>query len=166
MTYILAIAVSVLFLLADRFTKYIVTSNMELYESIPFIPKFLEFYYIHNTGGAWGILSGKTWILVVFTAVVMVCCVIFLVKNGKNNPLLFWSICLILSGGIGNMIDRVFNEGRVIDFLRTLFIDFPIFNIADCAVVIGAGLLTLYFVIDIIKEEKQKKAAKEEPSDE
>ncbi len=166
MTYVFAIAVAVLFLLADRITKHIVVSNMALGDSITFIPKFMDFTYIHNTGGAWGILSGKTWLLVVFTAAVMVGCVIFLIKNGKKNPLLFWSICLILSGGIGNMIDRIFNEGKVVDFLRTLFIEFPIFNIADCAVVIGAGLLILYFVIDIINEEKQKKSAKEESGDE
>ncbi len=169
MTYILAIAVSVLFLLADRITKYLVVSGMSLNESIPFIPEFMDFTYIYNTGGAWGILSGKTWILVLFTAVVMIGCVIFLIKNGKKTPLLFWSVCLILSGGVGNMIDRIFNDGKVIDFLRTLFIDFPIFNIADCAVVIGSGLLILYCILDIVreaKEEKVEKAAQKESSNE
>lgn len=169
MTYILAIAVSVLFLLADRLTKYIVTANMLLGESVPFIPGFMDFTYIHNTGGAWGILSGHTWVLVVFTAAAMALCVVFLIKNGRKNPLLFWAICLILSGGTGNMIDRIFNGGRVIDFLRTLFMDFPIFNVADCAVVIGAGLLILYFVIDIVKEskaEKMKRAAEEDTNNE
>ncbi len=169
MTYILAIAVSALFLLADRVTKYLVVSGMTLNQSIPFIPKFMDFTYIYNTGGAWGILSGKTWILVLFTAVVMIGCVIFLIKNGKKNPILFWSVCLILSGGVGNMIDRIFNDGKVIDFLRTLFIEFPIFNIADCAVVIGSGLLILYCILDIVreaKEEKAKKALTEESKDE
>ncbi len=160
MTYIFAVIMSALFLLADRFTKYLVTSNMELYESIPFIPKFMDFTYIHNTGGAWGVLGGYTWLLVVTTGLVMLFCLVYLIKNGRKNPLLFWALCLILSGGIGNMIDRIFNEGRVIDFLRTLFIEFPIFNIADCAVVIGAGLLILYFVIDIIKDAKAEKSKK------
>ncbi len=159
MTYYIAIAVSVLFLIADRLTKYIVTTNMALYESVDFIPKFLDFTFIYNTGGAWGILSGKTWLLIIFTAAVMLFCAVFLIKNGRKNPLLFWAICLILSGGVGNMIDRIFNEGRVIDFIRTLFMDFPIFNIADCAVVIGAGLLILYFVLDIIKDARAKRAA-------
>ena len=54
------------------------------------------------------------------------------------------------------MIDRVFNDGKVVDFLRFTFIDFPVFNIADCAVCIGAGLLILYFTLDIIKEQKEK----------
>lgn len=165
MTYILAIAVSALFLVADRITKYLVVSGMELGQSIPFIPEFMDFTYIYNTGGAWGVLSGNTWLLVLFTAVVMlggVAYLIYLVKTKKNEPTLFWSICLILSGGVGNMIDRIFNEGRVIDFLRTLFIDFPIFNIADCAVVIGAGLLILYFILDTIKEAKAEKAKKAE----
>ncbi len=161
MTYYIAIAVSVLFLIADRFTKYLVTSNMELYESVDFIPKFLDFTFIYNTGGAWGILSGKTWLLIVFTAAVMAFCIVFLIKNGRKNPLLFWSVCLIISGGAGNMIDRIFNEGRVIDFIRTLFIDFPIFNVADCAVVIGAGMLILYFVLDMIKDSKAKKEVSE-----
>ncbi len=161
MTYYLSIAVSVLFLVADRFTKYLVTANMSLYESVDFIPKFLDFTFIYNTGGAWGVLAGKTWLLILFTAAVMVFCVFFLIKNGKKNPLLFWAICLILSGGVGNMIDRVFNGGRVIDFIRTLFMDFPIFNVADCAVVIGAGLLILYFVLDIIKDARAKKGTNE-----
>lgn len=160
MTYIIAIAVSVLFLIADRVTKYLVESNMDLGESIPFIPKVLDFTFIHNEGGAWGILSGKTWLLVVFTAVVMAGCVYFLIKNGKKSPLLFWAICLILSGGVGNMIDRIFNDGKVIDFFRTLFIEYPIFNVADITVVIGTGLLILYFMLDLIKEQKPENTEK------
>ena len=67
-----------------------------------------------------------------------------------------WAGSLIISGGIGNMIDRIFRDGNVIDFLEVKFIDFPIFNIADCGVCIGAGLLILYFIIDMIKENKEK----------
>ena len=59
------------------------------------------------------------------------------------------------------MIDRIFNGGKVVDFLEVKFIDFPIFNIADCAVVIGAGLIILYFILDTVREEREKKAKKE-----
>ena len=166
MTYILAVVVSVLFLIADRVTKYIVVSNMALGESIPFIPKFMDFTYIHNTGGAWGLFSGHTIPLIIFTLIVVAICVIILIKEGKNNPLMVWAMSLILSGGIGNMIDRITNDGRVVDFLHTLFIEFPIFNIADCAVCIGAELLILYYVIEIIKESKANKSLKGNSSDE
>ena len=155
--YIVALATAVLFLGLDQLTKYIVVSNMELYETVPFIKGFMDFTYIHNTGGAWGILNKYTFILIIVTAVALAVCVFCVFKYAKNK-LLFFSLCLIISGGLGNMIDRVFKGGKVIDFLEFKFIEFPIFNIADIAVCIGAGLLMLYFVLDTINERKGKKS--------
>ena len=157
MAYILAVVLAVLFLGADQLTKYIVISNMELFESVPFIKGLMNFTYIHNTGGAWGILNRHTWVLIVFTAIALLVCLFVLIKYARNKILIF-ALCLILSGGIGNMIDRIFRSGKVIDFLEFTFIDFPVFNVADIAVCIGAGLLMLYFVLDTIKEQKEKKA--------
>jgi signal peptidase II len=72
--------------------------------------------------------------------------------------LLFWAICLVLSGGIGNMIDRIFRSGNVIDFLHFEFWpQFPVFNVADCGIVIGAGLLILHFIIEAVNEYKARK---------
>ena len=157
MSYILAIVCAVVMLAADQYTKYIVIQNMTLNESIDFLPGFMNFWYIHNEGGAWGFLEGYTWLLLSLTVVIMLVCIAMLIKVGLKNKVLFWSICLILSGGLGNMIDRVFRNGKVIDFLNFQFIDFPVFNVADCAVVIGAGLLILYFVTDMFKETKAKR---------
>lgn len=161
MSFVLAGVVAALFLAADQFTKYIVMSNMELYQTIDFIDGFMNFTYIHNNGGAWGMLGGYTWLLIVVTAIIMVGLIVALVKIGKNDILFFWSGCLILSGGIGNMIDRIFRDGNVVDFLHVQFIDFPVFNVADCAVVIGSGLLILYFILDTVKEYKKEKTVKE-----
>lgn len=158
MFYTLAIVTAILFLIIDQITKYIVISNMQLYDTIPFINGIMDFTYIHNTGGAWGILNKHTWILVVFTLLAMAICVFVLIKYARANKILFFALCLIISGGTGNMIDRIFRGGKVIDFLEVTFIDFPIFNIADCAVCIGAGLLLLYFIVDLIKERKEKRA--------
>ena len=158
MSFVLAGVVAALFLVADQLTKYIVMTNMELYQKIDFIDGFMNFTYIHNNGGAWGMFGGYTWLLVAVTALIMVGLIVALIKIGKDSRLFFWSGCLILSGGIGNMIDRIFRDGNVVDFLRVEFIDFPIFNVADCAVVIGAGLLILYFIVDTVKDSKQKKA--------
>ena len=158
MAYIVAVITAVLFLSADQLTKYIVISNMELFETVPFINGLMDFTYIHNTGGAWGILNRHTWVLIAFTAVAMTVCLYVLIKHARKNKILFFALCLILSGGLGNMIDRIFRGGKVIDFLEFTFIDFPVFNVADIAVCIGAGLLMLYFILDMIKEQKEKKS--------
>jgi signal peptidase II len=75
-------------------------------------------------------------------------------KTWKKNVLIFWGINLAISGGVGNLIDRIFNNGQVIDFIRLEFIDFPIFNVADISIVVGCGLIILSTVIDIVRDYK------------
>ena len=160
-SYILAVLCGALLILADQITKYYISANFLLGESREFINGFINLTYIHNRGGAWGLLYGHTLILVPITVVIMALCIFLYVKYGKKNRLLLCAISLVLSGGIGNMIDRVFRGGNVVDFLHfEFFPSFPVFNVADCAVVVGAGLLILYFILDTIKEEKQKKSLK------
>lgn len=145
-------------LVCDAITKVYIMSNFSLGESAPFLKGIVEIFYIHNKGAAWGMLSGHTVILLTLTTLVMGFCIFFLCKYAKKSKLLFWAVCLVLAGGLGNMYDRIFRDGNVVDFLHFEFWpDFPIFNVADCGVVIGAGLLILYFIIDTIKECKQKK---------
>lgn len=157
-SYILAVIVGALVLVADQYTKMLVAANLELGVSSEFIKGILDLTYIHNTGGAWGMLSGYTWLLVSVTLVIMLVCIALLMRYGVKNKLIFWALILVLSGGIGNMIDRIFRDGEVIDFLHFAFWrDFPVFNIADIAIVIGAFLLIFYFAIGMIKDEKKKK---------
>lgn len=157
---ILAVVCGVFVLLADQLTKYYIISNFSLGESTGFIKGLLEIVYIHNTGGAWGMLSGKTWFLLLLTAIIMVFCVFIITKYWGKASLLVWALCLVVSGGIGNLLDRAFRDGNVIDFLQFAFWrDFPVFNVADCAIVIGAGLLILYYTLDTVKEIKSKKEA-------
>ena len=161
MLYAIAGLVSVLFLVADQLSKSYVANNFTLTESMPLIDGVIDLTYIHNRGGAWGILYGHTYILIPITLIIMALCIVLYVKYGKKSRLLLWAISLVLSGGIGNMIDRVFRGGNVVDFLHfEFFFVFSVFNVADCAIVVGAGLLILYFVLDAIREEKQKKAKK------
>ncbi len=162
MSFILAGIVAVIFLAADQITKYIVSANMELGQTVGFMDGFLDFTYTLNDGGAWGMLGGYRWLLLASTALIMIFLVFLIIKNKFKSKLLFWAGALIISGGIGNMLDRIFNGGKVVDFLEVKFIEFPIFNVADCAVVIGAGLLILYFILDTVREEKAKKAARAE----
>ena len=156
-SYIIAVAVGVIALAADQYTKYLA----ELYvpmtgQGIDFIPGIVGFWRTNNGGAAWGFLEGHTWLLLSVTVVIMIICVAMLLKYGLTNKLLFWALTLVLSGGIGNLIDRIFNGGVVIDFLHLHFMpDFPVFNIADCAVVIGALLLILELIIDMVTDRQK-----------
>lgn len=157
-TYVLALVCGLLILSLDQLTKYIVSSTFSLGETKEFLNGFIEFCFVENPGSAWGMLAGKTYLLIGFTAIAMAACIFYYIKYGNKNRLLLWAISLVVSGGIGNMIDRVFRGGKVIDFLHfEFFPTFPVFNIADCAVVIGSGLFILYVVLDMIKESKSKK---------
>lgn len=159
-SYILAVLVGLIFLAVDQITKYFIITNFEIGGTADFLNGFIDIVFVTNEGGAWGILQGYTWALLSITALMMIICFALLLKLGRNNKIVFWAISLILFGGIGNMIDRVFRDGSVIDFLHFEFWpSFPVFNVADCAVVIGGGLLILYFVIDSIKDARAKKAA-------
>ncbi|MBR4072836.1 MAG: signal peptidase II [Clostridia bacterium] len=157
-SYILALLSGLLLLGADQYTKAYIVSEFQLAEQREFLDGFIDLVYIHNQGGAWGLLQGHTWMLLAVTIAVMFVCVAMLLKFGFKNKLMFWAISLVMFGGIGNMIDRIFRDGNVVDFLHFEFMpDFPVFNVADCGIVIGAGLLILYFVLDMIKESRQKK---------
>ena len=162
LSYILAIITSVLTLLADQYTKYFISSNFQLGEGTNFLRGFIDIVYIHNTGGAWGLLSGSTYILLGLTCIIIAFLIVYFVKYGQKSKLLFWAVSLVISGGLGNMIDRVFRNGKVVDFLHFEFYPtFPVFNVADIGVVVGAGLLILYFVLDTLKDIR-KGAAKNE----
>ena len=163
-SYILAAIVGVAVLVVDQYTKMLVAANFELGQSTEFIKGVIDFTYIHNTGGAWGMLSGYTWLLVSVTFIIMLVCIALLMRYGVKNKLIFWALVLVLAGGVGNMIDRIFRGGEVIDFLHFAFFkSFPVFNIADIAIVIGAGLLMLYFVKGMLDDAKAKKLAVVKP---
>lgn len=158
MLYIVSAVCAALFLVADQVSKAYIVANFDLAQTKPFINGFIDFTYVHNMGGAWGLMSGYTWLLLALTIIIMIVCVAMLFKNGFKSKLLFFSVCLILSGGIGNMADRIFRSGKVVDFIHLHFLpQFPVFNIADCAVCIGAMLLFVYFLADILNDRKKQK---------
>ena len=148
--------------IADQVTKYLVVSNMELYESIDVIPGVFRFTYIHNDGAAFGSLDNARWIFMILSTVAIVAILGYLFWKKPQDKLLLSSLILITSGGIGNMIDRI-RLGYVIDFID--FCAFPkiwmwIFNVADVCVCVGAGLLALWMILDTVKEAKKEKAQK------
>ena len=104
---------------ADQYTKFVVVENIALYEKVPFLPGFIGFTYVQNTGGAWSMFSGMMWL---FVAVFAVMTVLILWEYFKA-PMPFtkferWCIASVYGGGLGNMIDRV-RLGYVVDMIET-----------------------------------------------
>ncbi len=158
MSLIIAAIVGALMVGVDQITKAVVLDTIAVSgDTVPFINGFLSFYYTANTGAGFSILTGQTVFLIAFTVLVMAFIVFLLIKGTFKHKLTDWGFCLVLSGGIGNLIDRVFGGGAVVDFIKTDFIEFPIFNVADICVTVGACLIILYFLVDLIKEAKTKK---------
>lgn len=163
MTYIIALICSALLLAADQLSKYYFLTNYVQYQSEPVINGILNFTYHQNTGGAFGIFKDQQWLLLAITSIMFLVLIYMLIKKKFRAPLLNFSVCLILAGGFGNMIDRIF-RGFVVDFIDLQFVHFAIFNIADICVVVGAGLIILYFILDIVKDYRsgKRKPAKSE----
>ena len=159
------IIIPLLVIIVDQLTKFIVNSNMELYPSVYVIPGVLDFTYIRNDGAAWGMFDDKRWVFLILSTVAIAVIIFILTKYRDAHIMMKIPLSLILGGGIGNMIDRclyteeflngtakLFGEGYrlfdgvVIDFIEASFIDFPVFNIADCAVTVGTALLFVYVI--------------------
>ena len=155
---------AVLLVLIDQAVKFAVRADIGLGQSVPFIPHVLDLAYVQNTGAAFSILKTHTWLLALTSlAVVLVLCWLVL-KGFFQNALGRVSAALVLAGGVGNLIDRaVF--GFVTDMFRTVFIDFPVFNVADCCVTVGVPLLFLYILLYVGKEEPAARENSVELSD-
>ena len=136
---------TVTFLLLDQITKHWVAGSFDLYESVNILP-FFSFTYVHNTGAAFSFLADQGgWQRWFFTAIATIASVVFITwlsKTPKENKLLSIAFALMLSGAVGNLIDRAL-FGYVIDFIDFHWAGyrFPAFNIADSAIFVGAVLM-------------------------
>lgn len=164
---IIIAVLSLVFVGIDQLIKYIVANGMQLGQSIPIINNVIHITYVLNDGAAFSFMSGQTWLLCGVTSVIMGILIwIFISQKSKH----FLDVCalgLIISGGIGNLIDRFFNgdtlfHGKVIDYVDFRLINFAVFNFADCCVVIG----TILLVIFLLFYDKEKPAEIEESLDE
>lgn len=159
---IIAAVAAVLIALTDQLIKLWITGNFRLYEERPFLRlgslDILHLHYIENTGSAFSSFAGQTVLLLVVTAVGMGVCIYFLVKKSKKRPLMFWSLTMILGGALGNMIDRIFRGGAVVDYLDLQLFNFAIFNFADCFITVGTVLLAVYILFFMDRDDKRLKA--------
>lgn len=153
MLYVLLLAVLIGL---DQWIKYWTVSHLALGESAPLLPGIVRLTRLHNYGAAWSSLSGKTVLLVVVTVALMIVVAILLLKKIVRHPMGVIGCILILGGGIGNMIDRI-RHGYVVDMFDLMFMSYPIFNLADCFVVVGAILGAVYYLWLYDKVDKKEK---------
>lgn len=137
----------VLIVVLDQLIKLWAIRVLEPVGSMDFITiggtEILGFRYLENAGAAFGSFSGMRWVLVAVTALLCLGCILYLYMGHDKSPLLRVALTLVVGGGLGNMIDRIFRDGYVIDYIEVRLFDFAIFNFADCCVVIGVILLAI-----------------------
>lgn len=138
------IILTILVILVDFFSKYIVSKLMTVNETINLIDNFFRITYVKNTGAAFSIFSNNTILVIIISVVIIGFLLFYIYKNKGNNKLENVSYAFILGGAIGNLIDRLV-YGYVIDFLdfEILSYDAPIFNLADTFIVIGVILFLI-----------------------
>lgn len=155
----LLIAIIVGSIALDQLTKWLAVVYLDLHESIPLWDGVFHFTYERNPGAAWGILKDDRWVFMLFSTLAIIGISIYLFGFCKQSKWIKIPLAMIIGGGIGNMIDRVL-LGYVIDFLDFTLIDFPVFNVADSFVTVGAFWLIGVMLIDMLKELKQEQAKK------
>lgn len=136
----------ILCVILDQLSKLLVSN---LTTGIPIIHNILEINYVENRGAVFGLMQGSNYILAVISILICICVVIYIYRQKKLNKKINVAWYLVLAGGIGNLIDRIF-RGYVIDFIATPFIS--TFNLADSFIVIGVGIIIINELLDALKK--------------
>ncbi len=143
----------ILLIAADRFTKQFAIQNLREQEKV-IIPNVFSLHYLENRGAAWGLFQNATWLFILITIIVVFAMLYFYrrIPFEKKYNLLRISIIILSAGAVGNFIDRIMWR-YVVDFLYFEWINFPVFNVADCFVCIAAVLLLYCFLFKYKDEE-------------
>lgn len=141
----LYVLISVLLIIADQIIKLLTVKYLAPSGSIMVLKNILSFTYVENRGAAFGILQDGRWFFIIITLVILTALSIYIRRQPEKGKFFKFSICMIYAGAIGNFIDRLF-KGYVVDMIHATFINFPVFNFADCLIVVGVILLYVYIL--------------------
>lgn len=151
----ISLAVIAVLTVIDRLTKYAAVSTVKVDGPKEFLFGLFNFTYVENTGAAFSMFSDKTDTLSLLTILFLIAIFCLLMKKMFESKYVNVCLMLVFAGGLGNLIDRI-AYGYVIDFIEPLFIDFAVFNFADCCITVGAFMLIGYEIYEIVKERKKK----------
>ncbi|MBR6594680.1 MAG: signal peptidase II [Clostridia bacterium] len=130
----------------DQISKELVIAHLKGTDGVSLIDGVVSFDYTTNTGMAWGMLKEHRWVFMSLSTVAILGFLVVYFAIREQHILFRISAAFVIGGGVGNMIDRLFREdGGVVDFIRTDFMDFPSFNVADAFITVGAVMLMVYF---------------------
>lgn len=149
MMVIISFVLALVLVVIDQLVKNWVVASVALNTAHPLLPHVLALTNLRNNGAAWSILEGQQWFFSLVT-VVALAVILYLFYRWRHNPRLLLPLSFILAGAVGNFIDRI-QHGYVVDMFETLFMNFPVFNVADCCLTIGV----VWLVIIIIREEEK-----------
>ena len=130
----------------DQLSKLWVVNNIPLYGEIPVLDGIFHLTYTQNTGAAWSMLSGMQWLFLgIFLLFTLGIIWEFSKKRWPFTTFDRWCIAVVYAGGLGNIIDRI-RLGYVVDMIEVEFIDFPVFNLADCCITCGCIALIVHLI--------------------
>lgn len=157
------IIIGVFVLLLDIMTKLWAAGELKEIGSLSLIDGVFNLTYVENSGVAFGMLRDRRIIFVTLSVVILIILGVYFYRSKNKSVWLKLGTALIFSGSVGNMIERV-SKGYVVDFLDFCLIGFPVFNIADIAVCVGAAALAVHFLLCADNDEPEDTAGK--PSEE
>ena len=147
MTFLFYSLFALLIVAADQFTKYLTVAGIAPGQAVPFFPGLLQLTFVKNTGAAFSSFEGQQWLFaLVFAVFTGLLIYEYFKKPMAFTPFERWCFAAISGGGLGNMIDRV-RLGYVVDMIETTFIEFPVFNVADCFITCGCILLMVHLFL-------------------
>ncbi len=147
--------IGVAIFIADLLTKMLAKTHLQEIGTIPLFENVFHLTYVENRGAAFGMLQGQRTFFVLIALVFVVAVAVFAVKYKNKTPLVNLGVSFMTAGALGNAFDRIC-QGFVVDFFDFTLIDFPVFNVADVFVCLGAGLLAIFFIFyDEGKNEKK-----------
>ncbi|MGP1361932.1 MAG: signal peptidase II [Candidatus Fimenecus sp.] len=148
MTGIITTALIAILITLDRLFKYFAVKSLSVKGSVTVIKGILSFSYVENTGAAFGLFKNSKLVLIVFTLALLIGLFYVLYFKKLDNKFLHYNVAIITAGGMGNLVDRII-KGYVVDYIKTDFISFPVFNFADICVTVGAFCLIIFMIYEI-----------------
>ena len=154
----LALLLSAVLALVDQLLKLLVKAELAPIGELPLLDGVLHLTYVENRGMAFGMMQGQKWLLIWVTALVLLVLIAGIIMGKIRKPATLFTTAVIIGGGIGNLIDRVY-RGYVVDYIDVRIINFAVFNFADICVTCGTAVLLVILFVEMHREGKNPEQA-------